>query len=321
MTSPIPLHTAPVLLEKVWGGRRLSLFGKPLPDGALVGESWELADLASTSAGGAGGGAFHSVVAGGPCAGRTVRDALAAFGDHPADRPLPLLCKLLDAGEHLSVQVHPSPAYAAAHPEARLKSECWYVLAAEPGAELFIGLADGVSVGDLPELASEGRAADAMVRVPARVGDCHSLPSGIVHALGAGVVVAEVQTPSDTTFRLYDWTREYRRPERALHIEESRAAAVPELRPETLRLGDDERRGLLARFPEFTLEGVRLHAGTETVRLADGWCVVMVADGDAVIGGSPARRGDTLVLPSALAERVEMNSARGATLLVASPGR
>jgi mannose-6-phosphate isomerase class I len=143
--------------------------------------------------------------------------------------------KLLHAREHLSVQVHPSPAYAATHPEAKLKAESWYVLDAEPGAELFLGLTPGTTAADAVALAREGRIADVLRRVPAIMGDCHTLPSGLVHALGAGVVVAEVQTASDTTYRLYDWTTEYARAPRTLHLSESLVAMLPDAHAHTIR--------------------------------------------------------------------------------------
>jgi hypothetical protein len=127
----------PILLEKVWGGRRLERYGKKLPPGKLIGESWEVADLPATSESGAGGGPARSVIANGALAGRTLHDALELWGEGLlGPKPpwpggaYPLLVKFLDARENLSVQVHPSPAYAAAHPGAHLKTECWYVLQA-----------------------------------------------------------------------------------------------------------------------------------------------------------------------------------------------
>src|SRR5437762_3181589 len=122
-------------MEKVWGGRRLEAFGKRLPAGKKIGESWELADLASTSPSGGGGAPARSVIGGGSLAGKTLADAMAMWGrDLMGDARrapsggFPLLVKFLDASENLSVQVHPSPAYAAAHRDAHLKTECWYII-------------------------------------------------------------------------------------------------------------------------------------------------------------------------------------------------
>lgn len=220
MTTPYPLLFEPVLLSKVWGGSRLTKFGKRVPPGAAIGESWELADLASTSASGAGGGGQRSIIRNGPLAGQTVHDAITLWGDlflpknqlTPAGT-FPLLIKFLDASEDLSVQVHPSPAYARAHPDAHLKTECWAILAAQPGSKIYKGVRPGVTRASFEAALRTGDGAGVvqlMEEALAVVGECHNLPSGTVHALGAGVLVAEVQTPSDTTFRVYDWGRQGR---------------------------------------------------------------------------------------------------------------
>jgi len=123
------------------------------------------------------------------------------------------------------VQVHPSPAYAAAHPDAHLKTESWFILDAEPMGDghplVFKGLVPGVTEDELRERIADGSLPEILRSEPAIPGQCHTLESGMVHALGAGVLVAEVQTPSDTTFRLYDWTKEYDRLPRALHVDQA----------------------------------------------------------------------------------------------------
>ncbi len=219
------LKFAPIYKAKVWGGRRLELLGRDLPYGP-IGESWELVDVAETTASGGGGGAAHSVVSNGPLRGRTLRDLLCVHQESllgPArawrDGGFPLLVKLLDANEHLSVQVHPSPAYAAQHLNARLKSEAWYIIAAKPGAVLYVGMKPGVTAADLRSAIADNTVPELMLVVPAIPGECHYLPSGTCHALGAGILVAEVQTPSDTTFRVYDWGRT----DRELHVEQALA--------------------------------------------------------------------------------------------------
>lgn len=227
MIEPYVLTFEPILRAKVWGGRRLEGLGKTLPPGVDVGESWEVADLGSTSVSGAGGGAARSVIANGPLAGRTLHEAMGQWAPGlVAGGGFPLLVKFLDAREHLSVQVHPSPAYARAHPGAHLKTECWYVLEAEPGGVIYKGVRPGVTRGAFEAVLRTGQGQGVvglLDSVPAVVGDCHNLPSGTVHALGAGVLVAEVQTPSDTTFRVYDWAAEYGRAGRELHVEEALA--------------------------------------------------------------------------------------------------
>ncbi|GAB4382989.1 MAG: class I mannose-6-phosphate isomerase [Phycisphaerales bacterium] len=232
----------PILKPKVWGGRRLARFGKLLPqDPQLrIGESWELADMASTSPSGGGGDAAHSVITNGALAGRTIDEAMAAWRERLLGQEIfarqcdaqgtqvpafPLLLKLLDASEHLSVQVHPSPEYAAAHADAHLKTESWYILDAEPMNDvepvIFAGLRADIDEPALRKMIAEGTVAQALLAHPAVPGQCYTLPSGTVHALGGGVLVAEVQTASDTTYRLYDWTGEYKREQRELHIDEA----------------------------------------------------------------------------------------------------
>ena len=233
MTGTIPpVALVPVLLDKPWGGDARARWRLPEAPRARSGEAGMVADIAHTSAGGAGGGAFHSLIANGPVRTWSLRDAAhewpGGLTGAGAEAEHPLLVKLLHAKEHLSVQVHPSPAYAASHPEARLKAESWYVLHAEPGAELFLGLAPGTTAADAIALAGEGRIAEVLRRVPAVAGDCHTLPSGMVHAMGAGVVIAEVQSASDTTFRLYDWAKEYARTPRTLHLAEALNAMLPD---------------------------------------------------------------------------------------------
>jgi mannose-6-phosphate isomerase len=219
-----PMLMRPILLEKVWGGDRLARFGKQVRPGTKVGESWELADLAATSTGGAGGGAVASTVRNGPFTGRSLRQIItqqgAAFlgaARAGADGGYPLLLKYLDASENLSIQVHPSSAYASSHPGALVKSECWYILAAEPGAVIYNGLKAGTTRATFEKAIKSGTVVDCMNAVKVTPGECYNLPSGTCHALGAGVVCLEVQTASDTTFRVFDWGRSGRE----LHVQQA----------------------------------------------------------------------------------------------------
>ncbi len=222
-----PLKFAPVYKEKVWGGYSLEKLGRCLPGGRAIGESWELVDLAKTSASGGGGNAERSTVANGPLAGQTFAKVIkdygrTALGDVPltADGGFPLLVKFLDAHENLSVQVHPSPAYAAAHADSFLKSEAWYIVDCAPGSVIYKGMRPGVTPQQLREALAQNND-DAVLplleSITVKPGDCHYLPSGTCHALGAGILAAEVQTPSDTTYRVYDWGRTGRE----LHVEQA----------------------------------------------------------------------------------------------------
>ncbi len=311
MTTPYPLVLEPILMEKVWGGTRLASFGKKLPAGRLIGESWELADLAATSAGGGGGGAARSRIANGPLAGRTLHEALELWraglsGGAPLtpEGNIPLLVKFLDARENLSVQVHPSPAYARRHPEAHLKTECWLILEAEPGAVIYKGLRPGVSGEAFERHIAEGTVVDDLVSVPAIVGECHNLPSGTCHALGAGVLVAEIQTPSDTTFRVFDWGRSGRE----LHVRQAMECIEFGPAPAASMLARDRQRGELVRTEYFVVERVRAGGAIDA---GAGMSVWIVLDGSGRIPAGKGwgevagiSRGQCVVIPAACAGAV-----------------
>ena len=200
--SPLPVVFVPLYKPKPWGGQRLAtLLNKRLPAGVRIGESWELVSLLGN----------ESRVRGGPLAGRTLSELVQLWGrDLLGAAPLvdgrfPLLIKFLDACENLSVQVHPKPDGAGGPPG--VKHEAWYVLHAEPGAKLYIGLKPGVGPADVARVANTPALVDVLRAWDARPGQCYYLPSGTLHALGAGLVLAEIQTPSDVTYRAYDWDR------------------------------------------------------------------------------------------------------------------
>ncbi len=324
---PYPMLLTPVLVPKVWGGRSLASLGKALPAATLIGESWELSDLDESIA----GAASRSVVANGPLAGKTVRDACQAWGKALLGEArtavgggFPLLTKFLDAREHLSVQVHPSPAYASAHPESHLKTESWTVVAAEARTELFIGIKPGTSRDDLARCIAEGTVPDAMVRLPAVVGETHLLPSGTCHALGAGIVVAEIQTPSDTTFRVYDWTREYNRAKRELHIDQALECIDFDARPTPVRLDDGAKQGRVVTTDMFTVDELRLSCEELPIAgsAANRPIVITVL---ATMGGSVRddltgtevefRAGSTVLVPASIADRCVIASGPGTRLL------
>ncbi|MEY5061474.1 MAG: putative mannose-6-phosphate isomerase GmuF [Planctomycetota bacterium] len=194
--------------------------GKRALPQAKIGESWEVADLPDDIEHG------QSTVLGGPLAGRTLReirmqhrDDLLGIATPAPDGAFPLLVKFLDAADNLSLQVHPDANYVRAHPEAHLKTEAWIVLHAKPGARVYRGLRATTTAADFRRALADGTALEHMVSFDVAPGDCVYLPSGICHALGAGILAAEVQTPSDTTFRVWDWWRND--PKRPLHIEQA----------------------------------------------------------------------------------------------------
>lgn len=218
---PSPLRFHPYLRPMVWGGRGLGeLLHKHLPDAALYGEAWEISDH----------GSHQSIVADGPAAGRTLRALLA---DDPApllgdtdEAGFPWLIKYLDAHDWLSVQVHPDEAAVRRlWPGENSKTEAWFVLAARPGSRVYTGLRPGVDEAILRGAVADGTVADCLYSYEPRPGDCIFLPAGTVHAVGGGVLIAEVQQSSDATFRLFDWgRRDAHGQARRLHLEEAIAS-------------------------------------------------------------------------------------------------
>ena len=226
-----PFAMTPVLSPRPWGGRRLEQYGKQLPDDVLIGESWEVADLGDDVV------PYiddpRSRVSSGPFTGQSLADLIASnraglLGPiAPTDEGrFPLLVKLLDAREHLSVQVHPHQHYVAEHPEARLKTESWYVVEAEPEAAMFYGFKAGLSRQDVEPVIGTPDIVPTLHTIHPEPGSFHNVPAGLVHSLGAGLMVAEIQTPSDTTYRLYDWAVEYGREPRPLHAEQGAASIL-----------------------------------------------------------------------------------------------
>ncbi len=179
------------------------LYGKKLPSGTPIGESWEISDRPGDA----------SVIANGPLAGKNLRWLMEnhraeLLGDSkPAtENRFPLLCKILDAREKLSLQVHP-PASKAAQLGGEPKTEMWFIANAAPGAELFVGLKRGITRAEFEKKVRTVEVAECFHRVPVRAGDAMFLPSGRVHAIGAGLVIFEIQQNSDTTYRAFDWNR------------------------------------------------------------------------------------------------------------------
>ena len=231
-----PLTFHPIFQERVWGGTSLSrLYQKQLPPGKVIGESWEIVDRPEA----------ESVIAHGPLAGKTLRWLMDQHGSEVLGRPVPagtrfpLLIKILDAKEKLSVQVHP-PADVALRLKGEPKTEMWYITEAAPGAELYAGLKTGTTRAEFERRIQEKTVADCLHTIKVQAGDAMFLPSGRVHAIGAGLVIFEVQQNSDTTYRVFDWNRlgPDNRP-RTLHVKESL---------ESIRFDDYEPGLLTAKF-------------------------------------------------------------------------
>lgn len=294
-----PYKFAPIYKEKIWGGRNLErLFGRELPAGRPIGESWELADLAEGV----------NQVSNGPACGTALTDLTRQLGSRllggapaMADGRFPLLLKLLDANDILSLQVHPdAAAVEAIGGDAALKTECWYILESRDGM-IYKGVLPGVSADQFRQ-GIEADTVDKLVK-PCSVaaGDFHYLPAGTVHALGAGVVVAEVQTPSDTTYRVTDWGRG-----REIHIDRSMQCIH-------FTEADDEAPGAggetLLKTEFFTVAHRKARAG-EAATIPAGRCVALmmletqglaeVRHAGPVEPAVAVHAGDTILIPACL---------------------
>jgi mannose-6-phosphate isomerase len=287
--------TRPRLDEKPWGGRKLARFGLELPPDVPVGEALVTANDAEIVSGAGAGRTLGEVVAADP--GLLGPAATAAVGGRAI---FPLLVKLIDASENLSIQVHPNDAQAT--PLDKLgKTEAWYVLAADPGACLYAGLREGVSLDAFRAAAErlDGSSAALLRRIEARAGATLLLPAGTIHALGAGVMVYEIQQPSDVTYRLDDWGRvDARGNPREMHLDAGFAVVDSSSRPEWLEpVVEGDGRDLLVTTRYFALERIALADG-ERFRLpaASGPQVVTVLEGGAEIGGGRLDTGRSAVV-------------------------
>lgn len=278
----------PRLDAKPWGGRGLARYGLDLPADEKIGEALVTAGEAVITAGDGAGRTIGDLVAADP-AGRLGARAQAAV----AGRALfPLLVKLIDAAENLSIQVHPDDAGAQALDRLG-KTEAWHVLDAAPGGKLYLGLRAGVDFATFADAAAklDGSSAIYLRAVDAEPGMTVIIPAGTVHALGAGVTVYEIQQPSDVTFRLDDWGRvDAQGKPREMHLDQGFAASRAELRPE--RIASVElrhpvaRRHLLTACRYFALERLALPAGASIdVGGLDSPHVITVIAGTVELGG------------------------------------
>jgi mannose-6-phosphate isomerase len=311
-----PLTFQPIFQERIWGGRKLeTLYGKTLPPGKIIGESWEISDRADA----------NSVVTNGPLAGKTLADLMRLHRDaimgraRSPDGRFPLLIKLLDAQDNLSLQVHP-PQHLAADLGGCAKTEMWYVSAAEPGSMLYAGLRRGVTREEFADKTRKGTVAECFHQLPVREGDSLFLPSGRVHALGKGLVIFEIQQNSDTTYRVFDWNRvDGAGKPRQLHIEESlKCIDFEDFEPSlTAKNGAPIRP--LARHALFSVDLVEIANGANHREQITEPRVVGVVSGSIQIGDVKLRSGQFALVPASLNE-LHINAASDAKILVAAPG-
>lgn len=279
-----PLIFRSISKERVWGGRRLGqLYGKDLPPYVPVGESWEISDRPSDV----------SVIDNGRLTGKNLRWLIehhrtelmgnaALYNGH-----FPLLIKILDAREKLSLQVHP-PAGKAIDLSGDPKTELWYVAEAAPDAELYVGLRKGCTRQEFAARIHDGTVADCFHRVRVRAGDVMFLPSGRVHALGAGMVIFEIQQNSDTTYRVFDWNRMgLDGKPRQLHVDESlESIRFDDFEPDLVRpepVPGQVSRALLVNDPVFNVELAEFEPGQGHELVEGEMQIIGVVSGEVAV--------------------------------------
>ncbi|NLF72636.1 MAG: class I mannose-6-phosphate isomerase [Candidatus Anammoximicrobium sp.] len=304
MRDLYPLRFEPFFRRYLWGGRRLeTVLNKPLGPGEDYAESWEVVDH----------GKDQSVVAYGDLQGMTLGELVAQrgkdlFGQHNPPRQFPLLFKFLDAQRPLSVQVHPDDERASRlDPPDLGKTEAWVVVQADPGSLIYAGLREHVDRPWLEAAMASGMTESCLHRFSVRAGDCVFIPAGTVHALGAGLVVAEIQQASDTTFRLFDWNRVGAdgKP-RPLHLQAGLDAIdfsrgpVAVQRPQAAETPETER---LVACDKFVLDRRQIQRSTE-VGGDQRFHILSVLAGQAQLEGDPSGRsleqGQTALIPASV---------------------
>jgi len=320
-----PLKFEPILRRLIWGGRRLgTVLHKPIGDALDYAESWEISDYRDEV----------SIVQQGRLAGRTIRDLIRARGEEllgPALGPrdqFPLLVKFIDAHQDLSVQVHPDDETGRRLAGDNGKTETWVILQAEPASAIYAGLKRGVGRDEFLKAIRSTQVEQLLHRVVPRPGDCILIEAGTVHAIGAGVLLAEIQEMSDATFRVYDWGRTGAdgKP-RPLHLREAMESIdfergpVEPITPEAEPIAGGGIREKLSRSAYFALERLALNEPT-TVGQHDRFTILIGLEGcsDVRHGAECVQLefGQTVLLPAALGpcEIVPRTDARVLTCVV-----
>ena len=296
----VMIRLVPLYMDRVWGGRELQTrYGRKLPKEELpYGESWEVVDRAGD----------QSVVRGGQFDGLTLHELWTGhraevFGSHAPEAPrFPLLIKILDARDTLSLQVHP-PVSEAAALGGEPKTEMWVIAGAEPGACLYAGVNQGVTRESFASALADGTVASLVPQISVVQGDSIFIPSGRLHAIGAGLLIYEIQQNSDTTYRVFDWNRMgLDGKPRSLHVEESlRCIDFTDTAPSLATVGSD---GLLAACAYFTVHRRQAAAGAhKALGTAGDFLMPGILSGELTFDGDqPLQAGDWAMMPASSGE-------------------
>lgn len=281
----------PIYKERVWGGRNLAdTLGRNLPDGQVIGESWEIVDRPEAMSTTPGGLRLREIIA---------NDPESVMGpDWPPVRPFPILVKWLDCQDKLSLQVHP-PEPVAARLGGEPKTENWYIAGTEPGAYIMAGLKKGVTREQF-EAALQKEALEPLIHgIETKSGDSIFIESGRIHAIGGGNLILEIQQNSDTTYRVYDWGRVGLDGQpRQLHVEQSLLSIdFNDFEPKTVTTG--ARSCMLAQSEVFDLHKVCLHTGEmQHVEPGQPRIISMIRGHMSDQSGAPIRTSENALLPA-----------------------
>lgn len=306
MKNLYPIKISYVAKSRIWGGDNLSkLFGKE-NGGENIGETWELTVRDDEM----------SRILGGEYAGMTLGDYIdmdkSVLGLKYDGGRFPLLIKFIDAADKLSVQVHPDDEYAALHEKDPGKTEMWYIVDAKPGAKIVYGLADGIGAEDFAQAVSEQRIDSAMGYCEVKAGETYFIPSGLLHAIGEGIIIAEIQQNSDLTYRVYDYERRDDKGNlRELHVEKSldvvrpfEAEEINAIRFEARDEFDDEE--TLAHCRYFRVKKMKISGGRTIVSGDDSFAsLVCISGGGCIAHGSriySLSAGDSYFIPAGMGD-------------------
>lgn len=299
-----PLKFKPILKTLVWGGEKIAPYKGIETAQEHIGESWELSGVPGN----------ESIVAEGPLAGKSIAELVKEYkgelvGEQAYERTgdqFPLLIKFIDAHKDLSIQVHPDDALAEKRHGTNGKTEMWYVIDAEPGAHLYVGLKEAISPEEYEKRVANGSITDVLARYDVEPGDVFFLPAGRIHAICRGCFVAEIQQTSDITYRIYD----YNRPgldgkPRQLHTELAKDAidykVYPTYKTDYMPLQDEE--VVLADCPYFTTSILDLTLPyAKDLSEIDSFLVAMCLEGSGTleVDGEevPVQQGETVLIPA-----------------------
>jgi len=304
-----PIIFESLYMQRVWGGRSLETrYGRKLPtESDPYGESWELVDRSDE----------QSVVKSGEYSGKTLGELWTnyrseLFGEGLLGERFPLLIKIIDACDNLSIQVHP-PSHLAHQLGGEPKTEMWYIAEADPGATLYVGVKDGVTHESFEQALMNGTVEEQVHAIQPKAGDSIFIPSGRLHAIGAGLLIFEIQQNSDTTYRVYDWNRMgLDGVPRDLHVEESMKC----IDFSDITLGMDETvDGVLASCEHFKVSRTDISEGDSwTQENSEQFAIIAVEKGELISqSGCVLRKGDFALMPRAAAA---LTASRNSSVLI-----